>query len=83
MTRGTARVLLRKHPTAVCDYCDEPLWYGVKEEPTGWKVYSHCRGDDSCGKERSAGRISRADIESIDDVYARAERQITEMLTSR
>jgi hypothetical protein len=69
-------MLLRKHPTAVCDLCNEPLWYGVKEEPTGWKVYYHCNSEDGCGKEWSVGRIARSDVENLDEVYSRAERRI-------
>lgn len=63
---------LRKHPDEVCQWCKIPIWYGVKKEPTGWKVFYVCDGPDGCGREWYAGRIDQDDIRSDDEVFDRA-----------
>ena len=66
-------MLLSEHDTASCEQCGAAVWYGVKEEPTGWKVFHVCDPQVGCGSERRVGRITRADIESMDEVHRRAE----------
>jgi hypothetical protein len=65
-------MLMRKHPTARCRYCGSALFYGLKPEPTGWKVQYTCTPPDGCGREFSAGRIDRGVIENEDEAYERA-----------
>lgn len=67
-------MLSRKHPDARCPRCGEPLWYGLKAEPTGWKVQYDCAGAEGCGRELSPGRIPRSDVTTEDEAYRRAER---------
>jgi len=64
---------LHEHGSRRCRWCGEPLWYGVKEEPSGWKVFYCCRSSDGCGRERMAGRIPRSSVDHLDQVYERAE----------
>lgn len=59
-----------EHDVAVCPECGEPLYYGTKEEASGWKVYYEC--GERCGWECMAGWIRLADIDSRDDVDVRA-----------
>lgn len=75
MTRASTRVTLaRQHPDARCPYCATRLWYGLKEEPTGWKIRFTCPQPDGCGREFSPGRISKGDTGTEDEAYERAER---------
>ena len=66
-------MLLSEHDTASCDRCGSKMWYGLKEEPTGWKVFYVCDLPTGCGSEWGIGRISRIDVESVDEAYRRAE----------
>jgi hypothetical protein len=66
-------VLLSEHDVAVCGDCGSNVWYGVQEEPTGWKVVYVCTPQTGCGSEWNAGWVSRGEVESIDEVYERAE----------
>lgn len=60
-----------------CPGCGGPLGIGLKEEPTGWKVYRVCLADDRrpdgrrCVDER-VGTVSRSNVDDYDDVFARA-----------
>jgi hypothetical protein len=65
-------VNLKKHHNEVCWWCGTHLWYGVKQEPTGWKVFYECNGPNGCGREWCTGRIDRSGIHSTDEVFARA-----------
>ncbi len=65
-------MFLREHPEARCPYCDSPLSYGLKAEPTVWKVVYACPAPIGCGREFSPGRISRAAIDDEDDAHDRA-----------
>lgn len=67
-------MLSRKHPDTRCPWCGASLWFGLKSEPTGWKVQYDCAGTDGCGREYSPGRISMADVESEDEAYRYARR---------
>ena len=60
------------HESAVCNQCKNRLWFGVKEEASGWKVVYSCCGDDGCGREWTMGIILRKEIEHIDEVYEKA-----------
>ncbi len=64
---------LREHPEARCPYCGSPLSYGLKAEPTGWKVQYGCPTPGGCGREFAAGRIGRGTVENEDEAYERAE----------
>jgi hypothetical protein len=66
-------VNLRKHHDRACRWCDTRLWYGVKEESTGWKVFYVCHTADGCGREWYAGRIERKSIKNYDDVFDEAK----------
>lgn len=65
-------VFYRKHCNS-CRRCGETLWYGVKEEPAGWKVFYECHNYEDCGRERYVGRIPREHTEHLDDVFAQAQ----------
>jgi hypothetical protein len=62
-------MLLRPHGSAVCRWCREPLWYGIKEEPSGWKVVYSCYEKNGCGREWTTGIVERANIGHVDEVY--------------
>lgn len=64
---------LYEHDERRCRWCGERLWYGLKEEPSGWKVYYCCQSSDGCGRERMVGRIARSSVDHIDAVYRKAE----------
>lgn len=64
---------LSEHDHAVCPACGEPLWYGVKEESSGWKVFYVCESASGCGREFATGRIRLSTVDHRDEVYARAE----------
>lgn len=57
-----------RHDSARCPECGEPLYFGTKEEASGWKVYYDCE----CGWERMVGRIAMSDVEHRDEVHERA-----------
>ena len=65
---------LRKIDTALCRRCRAPpVWYGLKEETTGWKVFCVCGNDEHCGHEWKAGWISMHDVASRDEALRRGE----------
>jgi len=66
-------MLLSEHHKASCDRCGSPVWYGLKEEPTGWKVFYVCDPQTGCGSEWRVGWIGRSDVDSMDEAYRRAE----------
>lgn len=61
---------LRRHESAECPTCGSLLWYGLKEEATGWTVYYEC---SECTFEKRVGRVAMADVESRDDAVKWAE----------
>lgn len=61
-----------EHDSRQCEWCGEPLWYGLKEEPSGWKVYYSCLSEGGCGWERMVGRVSRTAVDHLDEVYREA-----------
>lgn len=60
----------RRHDLATCPECNESLYFGAKEEASGWKVYYECE----CGWERMAGWVKLSDIEHQDEVHDRAQK---------
>ena len=62
-----------EHDSRQCRWCGERLWYGVKEEPSSWKVFYCCRSSNGCGRERMVGRVSRSSVDNLDEVYRRAK----------
>lgn len=72
-------MLLSEHDTASCDRCGSTVWYGLKEEPTGWKVFYVCNPRTGCGSEWNVGWVKRGNVESIDEAYQRAESMWTEL----
>ena len=68
-------VILTPHDTATCRVCGRTVLYGVKEEPTGWKVFVEC-SHDGCSLERTVGRISASAVDGPDAVYERAESMV-------
>jgi len=67
---------LYRHESTTCRWCGKPLWYGLKEEASGWKVFYSCDPADGCGWERMTGRIPLSSVDHHDDVYERAESMI-------
>jgi len=72
-------MLLSEHDKVSCRRCGSTMWYGLKEEPTGWKVFYVCDPQTGCGSEWRIGRISRTNIESLDEAHRRAESMWTEL----
>jgi hypothetical protein len=59
-----------------CRCCIGKVGTGVKEEPSGWKVYSVCLNETSdCGAQR-VGTISRSSVTHMDEVSERAEKLV-------
>ncbi|MCQ4333463.1 hypothetical protein KM295_08210 [Natronomonas sp. F2-12] len=67
-------MLARKNPEARCRDCGSPLFYGLKPEPTGWKVQYVCPPPEGCGREFVPGRIARSSVGSEDEAYERARK---------
>jgi len=67
-------MFFQPHESAVCNWCRNQLWYGVKEEPSGWTVVYSCHDDDGCGREWTTGTINREDIKHIDEVYEKSRK---------
>jgi hypothetical protein len=65
-------MLSKRHSCARCRVCGAPLFYGLETEPTGWKVQYICPLPEGCGRELSAGRIDRSDVDSEDEAYEQA-----------
>lgn len=66
-------MLVRPLEDRDCYRCGAAVGVGLKEEPTGWKVYRVCTGaDSSCPTER-VGTIDRSDISTLDEVAQKAE----------
>lgn len=72
-------MLLSEHDIASCGRCGSTVWYGLKEEPTGWKVFYVCDPRAGCGSEWQMGRIRRGNVESMDEAHRRAESMWTEL----
>jgi hypothetical protein len=66
-------MILYEHAAVRCPVCGRALYYGVKQEPTAWKVYYECHPESGCSYGTTAGRVSIEEIGSIDGVYERAE----------
>lgn len=61
---------LRRHDWAECPACGSRLWYGLKQEPTGWKVHYEC---SDCSFEKRVGWIAMSDVGNRDDAAQRAK----------
>jgi hypothetical protein len=64
-------IALTQHDRASCPECGHLLYFGVKENPSVWKVYYECT--DSCGFHTMAGKVDRAGITHLDEVHERAQ----------
>lgn len=64
-------MLMERHESANCPSCRSTLWFGTKEEATGWKVFYEC---EECPFERRVGRIPMSDVDDRNDLQSRAER---------
>jgi len=67
-------MLFREHPEARCPYCGSSLRYALKAEPTGWKVQYECLKPDGCGRQFRGGRVSRGEVETVDEAHEHARR---------
>lgn len=64
---------------STCPRCGAPIGIGLKEEPTGWKVYRICTTDDPPCVDERVGTITRSEVDHADDVVDRA----TELVRGR
>ena len=62
-------ITLIQHETAECPQCSEPLYYGEKDEASGWKVYYECV---ECGWEQMAGWVKMSEVDHADEVDEKA-----------
>jgi hypothetical protein len=62
-----------------CRYClEREVYMDVKEEPTLYKIGAECHG---CGHDYGViTRVSRSDIEHLDQVFEQGEESIKELL---
>jgi hypothetical protein len=66
-------VLVRRLEEETCPRCGAIVGVGLKEEPTGWKVYRVCLAEERpCGTTR-IGSIARSSVSDLDEVANRAE----------
>jgi len=66
-------VLVRRIDDRSCPRCGAAVGIGLKEEPTGWKVYRVCQAAErSCSTVR-VGTVPREAVSHADDVVERAE----------
>ncbi|WP_226012312.1 hypothetical protein [Halomicrobium salinisoli] len=65
-------MLFVEHESATCPLCGSPVWYALKEEVSGWKVFYQCRGPSGCGSEWQRGRVALSDVDSRDEAYEQA-----------
>lgn len=68
-------MLVRELDDCRCPRCGDRIGVGLKEEPTGWKVYAICLSDRPC-YDRRAGTVSRESVASMDDVETAADRLV-------
>lgn len=59
-----------------CLICNGVVGFGLKEEPTGWKVYRVCLESDENCRERRVGTVSRGTVDHYDDVVEQAEQLV-------
>jgi hypothetical protein len=70
-------MFFRLHSDARCPRCrHQSVWYGLKEEATGWKVLCECGRKHACGHEWSAGWVSMSDVGTIDEASKMAEKLV-------
>lgn len=67
-------MLTKTVPNEICPRCATAVAIGIKEEPTGWKVYVICPSEETNCPEKMLGMIPRTDIDHADDVITEAER---------
>lgn len=63
-------MLFVEHDSAECPECGFSLYFGTKEEATGWKVYYECGA--RCGWVSMAGWIKLGEVDTRDEVQKRA-----------
>lgn len=74
--RPTKRVLVRLLEDELCPLCGASVGVGLKEEPTGWKVYRVCLAEKRPCEATRVGSIARSSVSNLDDVAGRAEELI-------
>lgn len=65
-------MLAVEHESAVCPDCESPLWYSLKHEASGWKVFYDCLADGGCGREWMVGRVALSRVSNRDEAYEQA-----------
>lgn len=70
MTGPRPPMQMQRHDSATCPDCGSHLWYGTKQEATGWVVYYEC---GACCFEKRVGWIAMADVDSRGTAERRAE----------
>ncbi len=74
--------MLYPHESARCSRCGDRIFYGLKEESTGWKVVLECDPASGCGRGFPSGWIRLRDVDTFDDAYERAA-SIAEEVSNR
>ena len=69
-------VLVRELDVGNCVTCGGVVGLGLKEEPTGWKVYRVCLDTDEGCDGRRVGTVSRGSVDHYDDVIDRASQLV-------
>lgn len=59
-----------------CSHCFGKVGVGVKEEPSGWKVYAVCMEENRYCTTKRVGTISRSSVSHIDEMNERAEKLV-------
>lgn len=69
-------MLVRDLDQGRCFVCDGVVGLGLKEEPTGWKVYRVCLDGEGTCRDRRVGTVSRSSVDHYDDVIEKATRLV-------
>jgi hypothetical protein len=65
-------MLTLEHESATCPHCGRPLWYSLKGESSGWKVFYNCPPDSGCGREWMVGRVALGGVSTRDEAFEQA-----------
>lgn len=63
-----------------CPRCTGSLGIGLKEEPTGWKVYTICTAEKTYCPQKQVGLIPRGSIDHLDDLTEEAEQLLKDYI---